>query len=372
MTPIDPVELAERIINLLDSAKYSTTYKWATLDAIVQVVTENVQPNGQVPPSIRGRAVGSKVLEIYWRQSVPFTATTGGQHVYLKQSANDLDIPGKIARFRQEHHLTNRNDSISLAQAAFPREFAALEKYVQETVIRMPLPKLQKFGNGANAIEERFIYDYGWRDEVPSGQIQQSDFNDEMILKPGVALGLIKIQNLLRPYIENLWIQWVANKNREITDAAELHGLLFGVDRQSLIQIRPHLVSLQKGQCFYCDSNLHQNTEVDHFLPFSKHSDDTLDNLVAACRTCNGSKSDSYASLAHLGKWRQRFFEDTSTYVELDRISRETSHMRKARATESKAAAVFLNRPQGMQLWHSADLRIELDHGAAMAIFCRT
>ena len=159
MPPINPVELAERIINLLDSAKYSTSYKWATLDALVQVITENVQSDGRMPRSIHGKEVGTKVLEIYWRQSVPYDATTSGEDIFLKQSSIKQDIPAKIIQFRQNHHLMNRNDSVSKARKDFPIKFAALEQYVQDTVIRMPLPKLQKFGDGANAVEKRFIYE---------------------------------------------------------------------------------------------------------------------------------------------------------------------------------------------------------------------
>ena len=353
MTPIDPVELAEKIINLLDSAKHSTTYKWATLDAIVQVVTENVQPDGKMPRSISGKAVGSKVLDVYWRQSIPFSATKEGLNLFLKQSTGPGDIPARIAKFRLDNDLTAVNDSLSIARIRHPQELAALAQLVQDTVIRMPLPKLQRFGDGASAVEKRFLYEYSWEDEVAVGQIHHPDFDDSMTLHPGVAEGLIKIQGLIRPYIETLWIQWVADRNKNLTDAARLHDFLFGVDRRSLTRVKPHLVSLQEGKCFYCNSSLGRDTEVDHFLPFSKHNDDSLDNLVAACRKCNGSKSDSYPSLPHVSKWMERFVKGSQTDTKLDTIAASIPHFRDSLSTASKARAVYLNKPEGTMLWHS-------------------
>jgi hypothetical protein len=39
---------------------------------------------------------------------------------------------------------------------------------------------------------------------------------------------------------------------------------------------------------------------VDHFIPWSRHADDGLDNLVAADARCNGQKRDFLAAAADL------------------------------------------------------------------------
>jgi hypothetical protein len=353
VSPIDPVELAEKIINLLDLAKHSTTYKWATLDAIVQVVTENIQPDGQMPNSISAKAVGEKVLQIYWRQSIPFAATNDGLYLFLKQSTGPGDIPARIAKFRLDNGLTAVNDSLTVARVKHPQKVADLLQVVQDTVIRMPLPKLQRFGDGANAVEKRFLYEYPWEDEVSIGRIHRPDFDDALTLQPGVAQGLIRIQSLIVPYIETLWIQWVADRNKDLTDAAMLHDFLFGIDRKSLARVKPHLITLQEGRCFYCNAALGQNAEVDHFLPFSKHNDDTLDNLVAACRSCNGSKSDKYPSLQHLINWKTRFETGSEIDSKLNAIASSIPHLRDSISTASKARAVYLNKPEGTLLWQS-------------------
>ena len=81
--------------------------------------------------------------------------------------------------------------------------------------------------------------------------------------------------------------------------------------------------------------------------------ENTLDNLVASCKECNRSKSDSYASVAHLKKWWRRFEEGTDTFAALQKISQAISHLRDPLATASKARAVYLNKSEGALLWHA-------------------
>jgi hypothetical protein len=119
-------------------------------------------------------------------------------------------------------------------------------------------------------------------------------------------------------------------------------------------------VSFQNEMCFYCETSLTANIEVDHFLPFSKHTDDALDNLVASCKKCNGSKSDSYPSVHHLKKWWTRFHEGTEVFNALNHISEETSHLRDPQATASKARAVYLNKSEGALLWHAVGEMVPL------------
>ena len=49
---------------------------------------------------------------------------------------------------------------------------------------------------------------------------------------------------------------------------------------------------MQRGQhCFYCGKDDEKLT-VDHIFPRSKDGEDTADNVVLACRSCNSSKSN--------------------------------------------------------------------------------
>ncbi|NDB69712.1 MAG: hypothetical protein EB015_17250 [Methylocystaceae bacterium] len=80
---------------------------------------------------------------------------------------------------------------------------------------------------------------------------------------------------------------------------------------------------------------------------------DALDNLVASCKKCNGSKSASYPSVQHLKKLWARLQDGSEAFIALDQIAETTSHLRDASATASKARAVYLNKSEGALLWHA-------------------
>jgi len=39
------------------------------------------------------------------------------------------------------------------------------------------LPKLQRFSTGAGSSEDRFLYDYGWPDEVLASRVRSAGFD---------------------------------------------------------------------------------------------------------------------------------------------------------------------------------------------------
>lgn len=51
--------------------------------------------------------------------------------------------------------------------------------------------------------------------------------------------------------------------------------------------IRLQVLARDGWRCVYCGR---EANEADHVLPRSKGGSDTLENLVAACRKCNGAK----------------------------------------------------------------------------------
>ena len=76
-----------------------------------------------------------------------------------------------VTAFREERHL-GPGATTQKARQRFPAEVAALEDQgAAVTVICMPLPKLQRFSTGAGSSEARFLYDYGWPDEVAASRV---------------------------------------------------------------------------------------------------------------------------------------------------------------------------------------------------------
>lgn len=62
------------------------------------------------------------------------------------------------------------------------------------------------------------------------------------------------------------------------------------------LQIRISVLERDNYTCRYCGENKPEFIECDHVIPLSRGGLSTDDNLVAACRTCNRSKSDKLLS----------------------------------------------------------------------------
>ena len=69
----------------------------------------------------------------------------------------------------------------------------------------MPLAKLQRFGKGRRTTEDRFIYDFSWREEIGRHAVARPDFDDSV---------------LIRPLVQAKWAARVAARNSDLTDTS--------------------------------------------------------------------------------------------------------------------------------------------------------
>lgn len=337
----DALRFAERVIALVDSGRKSATYKLATLLALIDVATERTSSVGP-PEVLSGREVALRVIELYWPQTTAF-GTVDGRPSPLRQSAQN-DIPAKLAAWRTAHPLAT-TASLADARTARPAAWDRLERELVAIVIAMPLAKLQRFGDGREAVEDRFIYDFGWPDEVKRSTVEQPGFDDTIRLRPGVGGWLVRLAPLLRPLVQTKWSQMVARRNPDLVDAHQLDEFLFGASRISLDRVRQPLVDHQQGRCFYCHRPMKQ-VDVDHFLPWSRHPDNSLDSLVAAHPACNNAKSASLAACEHLNAWVLRTCESL-----LGRFVSELEWPRHIERTIGAVRATYLLVPAGARLW---------------------
>ena len=64
---------------------------------------------------------------------------------------------------------------------------------------------------------------------------------------------------------------------------------------------------IDRFACMHCGTeSLVKRGDVDHFIPWSKYSNDNGYNLVVASRACNQAKSNHLAALPFLSKWYER------------------------------------------------------------------
>jgi 5-methylcytosine-specific restriction endonuclease McrA len=125
--------------------------------------------------------------------------------------------------------------------------------------------------------------------------------------KPGVAYCLRAFYELIRDLIEGAWVRFVQKVNASrLGSVTDLGTFLFGEERATLEAYRPILMDVQQGTCLYCGGNLPKQSEVDHFIPWSRYPADIGHNFVLAHKTCNNAKSDYLAAEKHLAAWAER------------------------------------------------------------------
>jgi hypothetical protein len=106
-------------------------------------------------------------------------------------------------------------------------------------------------------------------------------------------------------------------------------------------------------RCFYCDARLAEPVRghVDHFVPWSRYPDETLDNFVVADQRCNGFKSSSLAAAEHLTRWTRRFADGSSENAQLSDLARRTTWERLPDRSRNVARAFYLRLPSDARLW---------------------
>ncbi len=362
------LRLAERLIQLLEEGRFAATYKFALLVALIDLCFEGYSEKALPPETVTTRQLAEKVIELYWPHTVPYreagvlrqgTAGPGGQ----------ADILRKIQAFRE---VVTRNPAESLplsrARTRVAQEgWEDLVRFVEWKLIEMPLPRLQFLGKE----EDRFLYDIGWRAvRRPGGwrasvrrrevaRYQRGDgsaFDNRIRFRPGVSEQLVRLSGVLRPLIHRQWAVRVARMNR--LEEYRLELVLFGCARAQLAPVRPGLRELQDNRCFYCGESIDGSHDVDHFIPWSRHPDNSIDNLVVAHSRCNNRKRDFLAAAEHVEHWRARSAERASDLrLVAGRANWESSPLR----TLSVGRAVYLHLPGGVRLWRLEDEFVPMD-----------
>ena len=172
-----------------------------------------------------------------------------------------------------------------------PANWNRLLGQVARVVEEMPLWKLQTLG------KERLDFLYGNADR--GGAIE---------LRSGVAFCFRKFHALIVDLVRGAWVRYVREQNLDILgETADLNSFLFGSERTVLSMVRPTLMTIQHGQCFYCKTPLMPaSTHVDHFVPWVHYPVDFGHNFVLAHSRCNAQKRERLPAYDHLAAWVER------------------------------------------------------------------
>jgi hypothetical protein len=344
--PRDALALAERVLAILEEGSFSATYKFALFTAILDLCMENTDRHGVPRETLTTRQLAQRVVELYWNHADPY-----GSHGTLRQGGVKVGSQAEILRRIQTDRARwadAHSETAHRARHAHPIEFAALVDFVEWKLIEMPIPRLQVLGGQ----EDRFLYGYNWSQGIRRSAVSayqrglRSDFDNRLLLRPGVAEQLVRLNSVLRPLFRREWAVMVAGMNR--LPEAELEDFLFGSERVSLEVVRAPLRDLQDNRCFYCEGAMASRNDVDHFIPWSRYADDGLDNLVAAHAKCNNSKRDLLAAAEHVDHWMERA---RTCDAALTGLARDRGWPRDLRRSTAVARAVYLRLPANARLW---------------------
>ena len=369
----EPIALAEKILALLDEGRFTATYKFAVLLAMIDLCLEESDRLGQAPDTLYTRQLARKVLEVYWPHTVPYSA--GSDAAVLTQNAGrdgaQARIVTDIVEFR-EAAAPEPSFQLLRARLEAPDAFERLVREVEWTLIHMPLPRLQQFGHGYDA----FLYDIAWDRDQPRTPVtayqkgQPSDFDNRIQLKPGVGEYLVLLNGLLRPFIHREWAAQVARINE--LEESRLEEFLFGTARIPLASVRPGLLEIQDRRCFYCGDRVGQGDrkgpEVDHFIPWARYPNNAIENLVVAHEGCNGRKRDFLAAAVHVEHWRSRNDSDSSTGSDIVALADDIRWESDPEKSLGVTRSIYLNLPTDVPLWLRTDEFVELDRERLEAV----
>jgi hypothetical protein len=344
------IRFAEKLLTILNEGRFTATYKYAVLLALMDLCLEYSGAAGGAPTSLTTEQLARKIVELYW----PHATGYGRTRVVLVQNAGQqAAILNHIVRFRSDH-APDPGCSLSTARAHASWAFAALEREVEWSLVEMPLPRLQVVANELDP----FIYTIGWDTGVRKREMRTASFDNTIRFVGRAGDYLVRLGGLLRPVIQREWTRLVARLNPAAVPELALERFLFGVDRIALGPIRSHLLELETATCFYCGKPLSRDCHVDHFIPWSRHPNNSVENLVLADARCNGSKRDNLAAAEHVQRWAERA---RTRSRDLDRIAADASWERSPHESLSVARSIYLRLPDDARLWHSARHFVPVD-----------
>lgn len=338
--------LAEKVLAILELGSFSATYKYALFTAILDLCLERTSATGDPPSVLTTAELARKVVEIYWPHATPYDGKAVLRQGGVREGTQ-AEIVRTIERFRSRH-AGEASDLLNRARGSHSEAWRRLEQEVEWKLIEMPIPRLQVSGGG----EDRFLYEYGWTQAIRRSVVtayqrgEAPRFDNRLLLRPGVAEGLLLLNGILRPILRREWASMVAAMNG--IPESRLEDFLFGSSRIPLGEVRGPLTELQGGRCFYCKDAFRGAPDVDHFIPWVRYPDNGLDNLVATHARCNNRKRDFLAAAGHVERWAIRNVERTE---EIAHAAKQLTWERDPVRSRAVAVATYSRLDDGAKVW---------------------
>lgn len=346
---IDPLLLGQRVVAILETGLRTATYKLSTLMALIDHCIENLPTQDGDELEVLIPDLARRVLEIYWRQVLPFDGHELRQSTQprarILRAANDL---------RHVAAVGTRTVPLDIAASRAPTDYQNAIDEVTLCLAQQPLHRLQRVPGASSS--DCFLYDDSFlHDHVSRSTLRAH--GDAILLRPGVAHGLARLAGMLKPALEIMWVDDVRRMNKFLLDDRfpDVTGHLFGRHRVALSVVRDPLKDAFGPHCFYCSTHLPPNNPIDHVLPWSLVGIDGLANLVLSCARCNGDKSGSLPAVTIVDRVLQR---DAAVLEEIaSTIQWPTQRQRVVAA----ARGIYRGQPEGVPTWSGFRETVRLD-----------
>lgn len=144
-----PIELAERVLEVLAEGSSSATYKSALFTAMLDLSIENTSTHGALPTTLTTRRLTAKVLERCWNHAVPH-----GRRGVLRQSGGPVSGRAEPVRRIETSRVTwaaSGSDTLFRVKVDHRNEFARLLDFAEWKRFEMPIPRAQIPGRNKEA-----------------------------------------------------------------------------------------------------------------------------------------------------------------------------------------------------------------------------
>ncbi|MCK6553925.1 HIT domain-containing protein [Candidatus Binatia bacterium] len=125
----DAAAFGERILLLLDKGRFTTTYKYAVLLALIDLCLEQGSAVGGAA-SFTTQQLAEKIVELYWPQTAPYPGQKG-LHVLAQHHGGQAEIVSAIQKFRERCAVSGAAMRQELAEIA---ERAGFDRHPERTL----------------------------------------------------------------------------------------------------------------------------------------------------------------------------------------------------------------------------------------------
>ena len=278
-------DMRRAFVSILSRGAKDNTYKFALARAILEYCHKKPAAGNDFVYEIPYEYLAGRFLRYYWRQECLFKIKQDFHKkrtpkvVQAIQEVFDSSTPGSFSKLK--------NTDIQRAEKMILRDVFGHARSKTSLVV----PKFQKIKVGQRATYTPIFYDY--------------DDGEKMIyIKPDAFEFFNRNYQVLLRVVLAEWTRFLERVNTMPRLMTKLGNTEM---RRSAMKNYREPLERHFDHCFYCCDRLEaEYTDVDHFIPWSYIFEDSLWNLVLACRDCNCKKSASLAEEEFLNSLIER------------------------------------------------------------------